>query len=205
MELLILIDAYRRASTKHFRIVFQYFGYVRDDRKTQWCEPIVCELVANLITYAAAIMLLCVTFSICLSSLSSHSYISLFIFPSFPLRFPLQHFNMGLPHFCALLLSSFSSIYLDFSFLKTVGFQYLYVCLFFHLGYRILVENQLVTSSVLFQKQPDWVIYHACDDPKWLYTWGFCHDPKWFVEMAPSIFCKDGQEKALRAYRTTLL
>ncbi|KAI9071118.1 hypothetical protein K1719_046917 [Acacia pycnantha] len=54
MELLIIIDACRRASTKNITAVIPYFGYARADRKTQGCEFIAAKLVANLITEAGA-------------------------------------------------------------------------------------------------------------------------------------------------------
>jgi ribose-phosphate pyrophosphokinase len=54
MELLILIDALRRASAKRITTVIPYFGYARQDRKTQARVPISAKLVANLITHAGA-------------------------------------------------------------------------------------------------------------------------------------------------------
>ncbi|KAE8661865.1 Ribose-phosphate pyrophosphokinase 2 [Hibiscus syriacus] len=54
MELLIIVDACRRASAKNITVVIPYFGYARADRKTQWRESIAAKLVANLITEAGA-------------------------------------------------------------------------------------------------------------------------------------------------------
>ncbi|CAM6089321.1 unnamed protein product [Calypogeia fissa] len=54
MELLVMIDACRRASTKTITAVIPYFGYARADRKTQGRESIAAKLVANMITKAGA-------------------------------------------------------------------------------------------------------------------------------------------------------
>ncbi|KAG7011519.1 Ribose-phosphate pyrophosphokinase 1 [Cucurbita argyrosperma subsp. argyrosperma] len=54
MELLIMIDACRRASAKNITAVIPYFGYARADRKTQGRESIAAKLVANIITEAGA-------------------------------------------------------------------------------------------------------------------------------------------------------
>jgi ribose-phosphate pyrophosphokinase len=54
MELLIMIDACRRASAKTITAVIPYFGYGRADRKTQGRESIAAKLAANLITEAGA-------------------------------------------------------------------------------------------------------------------------------------------------------
>ncbi|XP_024988604.1 ribose-phosphate pyrophosphokinase 1 isoform X1 [Cynara cardunculus var. scolymus] len=54
MELLVMIDACRRASAKTVTAVIPYFGYARADRKTQGRESIAAKLVANLITEAGA-------------------------------------------------------------------------------------------------------------------------------------------------------
>lgn len=54
MELLIMIDALRRASAGRITAVVPYFGYARQDRKTKPRDPISAKLVANLITRAGA-------------------------------------------------------------------------------------------------------------------------------------------------------
>lgn len=54
LELLVMIDACRRASAKTITAVIPYFGYARADRKTQGRESISAKLVANLITEAGA-------------------------------------------------------------------------------------------------------------------------------------------------------
>ena len=54
MELLIMIDALKRASAGRITAVIPYFGYARQDRKTKPRDPISAKLVANLITTAGA-------------------------------------------------------------------------------------------------------------------------------------------------------
>lgn len=54
MELLIMIDAAKRASAGRITAVIPYFGYARQDRKARSREPITAKLVANLITSAGA-------------------------------------------------------------------------------------------------------------------------------------------------------
>lgn len=54
MELLIMIDACRRASARQITAVMPYYGYARADRKTAGRESITAKLVANLITQAGA-------------------------------------------------------------------------------------------------------------------------------------------------------
>jgi len=50
MELLILIDALKRASAKRITAVIAYYGYARQDRKTEGRTPITARLVADLIS-----------------------------------------------------------------------------------------------------------------------------------------------------------
>ena len=54
MELLIMIDAAKRASAGRITAVIPYFGYARQDRKARSRDPITAKLVANLITAAGA-------------------------------------------------------------------------------------------------------------------------------------------------------
>ncbi len=54
MELLIMIDALKRASAGRITAVIPYFGYARQDRKAKARDPISAKLVANLITTAGA-------------------------------------------------------------------------------------------------------------------------------------------------------
>ncbi|MFA7532790.1 MAG: ribose-phosphate pyrophosphokinase [Tissierellaceae bacterium] len=54
MEILILIDAVKRASAGRVNAVLPYYGYARQDRKTKAREPITAKLVANLLTTAGA-------------------------------------------------------------------------------------------------------------------------------------------------------
>ena len=53
-ELLIIVDALKRASAYHVNLVMPYFGYARQDRKTRSREPITAKLVANLLEKAGA-------------------------------------------------------------------------------------------------------------------------------------------------------
>ena len=52
MELLIIVDACRRASAGYINAIIPYYGYARQDRKTRGREPITAKLVANLLTIA---------------------------------------------------------------------------------------------------------------------------------------------------------
>jgi ribose-phosphate pyrophosphokinase len=54
MELLLMLDAFRRASAKRITAVMPYFGYARQDRKVSPRVPISAKLVADLITAAGA-------------------------------------------------------------------------------------------------------------------------------------------------------
>lgn len=54
MELLIIVDALRRASVYRVNLVMPYFGYARQDRKTRSREPITSKLIANLLEKAGA-------------------------------------------------------------------------------------------------------------------------------------------------------
>jgi ribose-phosphate pyrophosphokinase len=60
MELLIMMDACRRASAKRIICVLPYYGYARQDRKDQPRVPITAKLVANLLTTAGASRVLAV-------------------------------------------------------------------------------------------------------------------------------------------------
>jgi ribose-phosphate pyrophosphokinase len=54
MELLVMIDAFKRASVKSINVVMPYYGYGRQDRKARSRDPITAKLVANLIETAGA-------------------------------------------------------------------------------------------------------------------------------------------------------
>ncbi|HPE41781.1 MAG TPA: ribose-phosphate pyrophosphokinase [Thermotogota bacterium] len=54
MELLVIIDAFCRASANSVSIIMPYYGYARQDRKARGRDPISAKLVANLITVAGA-------------------------------------------------------------------------------------------------------------------------------------------------------
>ena len=54
MELLIMVDAFKRASASRVNVVIPYFGYARQDRKSKPRDPITAKLVANLITQSGA-------------------------------------------------------------------------------------------------------------------------------------------------------
>lgn len=54
MELLIMVDAFRRASAKRITLVIPYYGYSRQDKKIKPREPVTARLVADLITTAGA-------------------------------------------------------------------------------------------------------------------------------------------------------
>ncbi|SES43075.1 ribose-phosphate diphosphokinase [Salipaludibacillus aurantiacus] len=54
MELLIMIDALKRASARTINVVMPYYGYARQDRKARSREPITAKLIANLLQSAGA-------------------------------------------------------------------------------------------------------------------------------------------------------
>lgn len=58
MELLIMIDALKRASAKTINVVMPYYGYARQDRKARAREPITAKLVAKMIQKAGATRML---------------------------------------------------------------------------------------------------------------------------------------------------
>ncbi len=59
MELLIMIDAMRRASARRITAVIPYYGYARQERKSKARDPISAKLTANLITAAGAHRVIC--------------------------------------------------------------------------------------------------------------------------------------------------
>ncbi|WP_405127391.1 ribose-phosphate diphosphokinase [Salicibibacter halophilus] len=54
MELLIMLDALKRASAKKINVLIPYYGYARQDRKARSREPITAKLIANLLEAAGA-------------------------------------------------------------------------------------------------------------------------------------------------------
>ena len=54
MELLVMIDAFRRASANRITVIMPYYGYSRQEKKSKGREPITAKLVANLLTTAGA-------------------------------------------------------------------------------------------------------------------------------------------------------
>ncbi|MGA9290305.1 MAG: ribose-phosphate diphosphokinase [Anaerobacillus sp.] len=58
MELLIMVDALKRASAKTINIVLPYYGYARQDRKARSREPITAKLMANLLEVAGVTRLI---------------------------------------------------------------------------------------------------------------------------------------------------
>src|SRR5438034_5999751 len=60
MEVLIMLDAFRRASARRITVVLPYYGYARQDKKVKPREPVTARLIANLITGAGASRVLCV-------------------------------------------------------------------------------------------------------------------------------------------------
>lgn len=62
MELLVIIDALRRASARRITAVMPYYGYARQDRKANPRDPITSKLIANLLTQAGARRVLSIDF-----------------------------------------------------------------------------------------------------------------------------------------------
>ena len=60
MELLVMIDAFRRASADRITAVIPYYGYARQEKKSVGREPITAKLVANLLTTAGADRVVCI-------------------------------------------------------------------------------------------------------------------------------------------------
>jgi ribose-phosphate pyrophosphokinase len=60
MELLIMVDAFRRASARRITLVIPYYGYSRQDKKIKPREPVTARLVADMITVAGASRVLAV-------------------------------------------------------------------------------------------------------------------------------------------------
>ena len=60
MELLVMIDAFRRASAARITAVIPYYGYARQEKKSVGREPITAKLVANLLTTAGANQVVCI-------------------------------------------------------------------------------------------------------------------------------------------------
>ena len=58
MELLVMIDAFRRASARRINVVMPYYCYARQDKKVKPREPVAAKLLANLLTAAGATRLL---------------------------------------------------------------------------------------------------------------------------------------------------
>lgn len=59
MELLIMIDALKRASARAINVLIPYYGYARQDRKARARDPITAKLVANLLQTAGANRVIC--------------------------------------------------------------------------------------------------------------------------------------------------
>ena len=60
MELLIMLDSFKRASAARITVVLPYYGYARQDRKAEGRVPITAKLVANLLTSAGAMRVITV-------------------------------------------------------------------------------------------------------------------------------------------------
>src|SRR5579875_189639 len=59
MELLIMVDAIKRASARAINVVIPYYGYARQERKARARDPITAKLVANLLETAGASRVIC--------------------------------------------------------------------------------------------------------------------------------------------------
>ncbi|MFD1673603.1 ribose-phosphate diphosphokinase [Alicyclobacillus fodiniaquatilis] len=59
MELLIMVDALKRASARAINVVIPYYGYARQERKARARDPITAKLVANLLEKAGATRVIC--------------------------------------------------------------------------------------------------------------------------------------------------
>ncbi|MFW5698096.1 MAG: ribose-phosphate diphosphokinase [Fimbriimonadaceae bacterium] len=59
MELLIMLDAFRRASARRITVVMPYYGYARQDKKVKPREPVTARLVADLIEASGAHRIVC--------------------------------------------------------------------------------------------------------------------------------------------------
>jgi ribose-phosphate pyrophosphokinase len=60
MELLIIIDAFRRASVNKINVIMPYYGYARQDKKTKSREPITAAMVAGLLEKVGASRIVCI-------------------------------------------------------------------------------------------------------------------------------------------------
>lgn len=95
MELLIMIDAFKRASASRITAVMPYFGYARQDRKSKARDPISAKLVADLITAAGADRVLTMDlhaaqiqgfFNIPVDNLLGGAYLAQYYIEKFPKR-----------------------------------------------------------------------------------------------------------------------